>query len=192
MLPGDDRSSCQPTSRWRRRRSRWWAPRSRSSDGWTARSTTLGTSIPPVPCMRSTVRPGAATWGSNLTSVFYCMKAEIPAMLESSTGGSIVNNASIAGVAGIAGMSSFAAAKHGVVGLTRSAALECATHGLRVNALVTGNVDTPLYRRLSGVSLDTELDISALNPSGRAARPEEIAAFMTGAAMAIDGGFAAQ
>jgi len=120
------------------------------------------------------------------------MKAEIPAMLESSTGGSIVNNASIAGVAGIAGMSSFAAAKHGVVGLTRSAALECATHGLRVNALVTGNVDTPLYRRLSGVSLDTELDISALNPSGRAARPEEIAAFMTGAAMAIDGGFAAQ
>lgn len=115
----------------------------------------------------------------NLTSVFYCMKAEIPAMLESSTHGSIVNNASTAGVAGVGGMPSYAAAKHGVVGLTRSAALAHASDGLRVNALVTGNVDTPLYRRLVGVPEHRERDeLPAPNPSGRVASPEEVAAFV--------------
>lgn len=139
----------------------------------------------------------------NLTGVFHCMKAEIPAMLEISTGGSIVNNASTGSVAGIPSMSSYAAAKHRVVGLARSAALEYAAQGLRVNALVTGNVDTPLYRRLSGVPLDGEIEVPAPNPSGRVARPEEIAAFVafllseedafvTGAALAIDGGATAR
>lgn len=144
-----------------------------------------------------------ADLAQNLTSVFYCMKAEIPAMLQSPTSGSIVNNASIAGVTGVGGMASYAAAKHGVVGLTRSAALACASDGLRVNALVTGNVDTPLYRRLSGVATDRDRsELPAPNPAGRVAAPEEIAAFVafllsdeaafiTGSALAIDGGFTA-
>jgi NAD(P)-dependent dehydrogenase (short-subunit alcohol dehydrogenase family) len=136
----------------------------------------------------------------NLTSIFYSMKAEIAAMLEAATTGSIVNNASIAGVTGIAGMPSYVAAKHGVVGLTRSAALAYAREGLRVNALVTGNVDTPLYRRLAGASQDQARDeLPAPNPSGRVASAGEVAAFVafllsdeaafiTGAALPIDGG----
>jgi NAD(P)-dependent dehydrogenase (short-subunit alcohol dehydrogenase family) len=136
----------------------------------------------------------------NLTSVFYCLKSQIPAM---SGGGSIINNASIGGVRGIPGLGPYVAAKHGVVGLTRSAALEGAARGVRVNALVTGNVDTPLYRNLIGAPPEGELAGPAPNPTGRVSSPDEIAsfvayllsdeaAFITGAALAIDGGATAQ
>jgi NAD(P)-dependent dehydrogenase (short-subunit alcohol dehydrogenase family) len=143
----------------------------------------------------------AAVWRAdldqNLTSVFYCLKAQIPAI---GAGGSIVNNASIAGVRGVPGLASYTAAKHGVIGLTRAAALECARRGPRVNAIVTGNVDTPLYRSLLDAPEDRPRDeLDAPNPTGRVAGPEEIAAFVayllsdeaafiTGAALAIDGG----
>jgi len=133
----------------------------------------------------------------NLTSVFLCLKYQIPAILAAG-GGAIVNNASLGGVRGIPGLAPYVAAKHGVVGLTRSAALEFADRGVRVNALVTGNVDTPLYRRLLGASPDEPLP-NAPNPTGRVASGDEIAAyvayllsdeaaFVTGAALAIDGG----
>jgi NAD(P)-dependent dehydrogenase (short-subunit alcohol dehydrogenase family) len=139
----------------------------------------------------------------NLTSVFYSLKFQIPAMLDTAGGGSIISNASVGGVRGIPGMSAYVAAKHGIIGLTRSAALENAGRGIRVNALVTGNVDTPLYRNLLGVPPEGELPGPAPNPTGRVASPEEIAsfvafllsdesAFITGAALAIDGGFTAQ
>jgi NAD(P)-dependent dehydrogenase (short-subunit alcohol dehydrogenase family) len=147
----------------------------------------------------------AADWHAelalNLTSVFYSMKHEIAAMAD---GGSVVNNASTGGVAGIPGLAPYVAAKHGVVGLTKSAALAHAEQGVRVNAIVTGNVDTPLYRRLLGAPGDAErADLDAPNPSGRVAGPEEVAAFVafllsdearfvTGAALAIDGGATAQ
>jgi NAD(P)-dependent dehydrogenase (short-subunit alcohol dehydrogenase family) len=138
----------------------------------------------------------------NLTSVFHSLKFQIPA-IAAAGGGSIVNNASIGGVRGIAGMSGYVAAKHGVVGLTRSAALEGAGRGVRVNALVTGNADTPLYRRLIGAPAEGDLPGPAPNPTGRIAGPEEIAAFVaflfsdeaafiTGAALAIDGGSTAR
>src|SRR5215471_15798707 len=139
----------------------------------------------------------------NLTSVFYGLKYQIPAMIASPGGGSIVNNASIGGVRGIPGMAAYVAAKHGVVGLTRSAALEGARRGVRVNALVTGNVDTPLYRDLLGAPAEGELPGPAPNPTGRVAGAGEIAsfvafllsdesAFITGAALPIDGGATAQ
>jgi NAD(P)-dependent dehydrogenase (short-subunit alcohol dehydrogenase family) len=140
-----------------------------------------------------------ADLAQNLTSVFYCLKFQIPAMIGSAGGGSIVNNASIGGVRGVPGMAPYVAAKHGVVGLTRSAALEGAGRGVRVNALVTGNVDTPLYRDLLGAPPEGELQGSAPNPTGRVSSAGEIASFMTfllsdesafitGAALAIDGG----
>jgi NAD(P)-dependent dehydrogenase (short-subunit alcohol dehydrogenase family) len=138
----------------------------------------------------------------NLTSVFYSLKYEIPA-LEAHGGGSIVNNASNLGVVGAAGMAAYSAAKHGVVGLTRSAALDTAAGGIRINAFVTGGVDTPLLRRNMGDSPDEALRFAAgLHPVGRIGQPEEVAAFaafllsdearfITGAALAIDGGITA-
>ena len=147
-------------------------------------------------------RDWRADLDQNLTSVFYSLKFQIPA-IAAAGGGSIVNNASIGGVRGIAGMSGYVAAKHGVVGLTRSAALEGAARGVRVNALVTGNADTPLYRSLIGAPAEGDLPGPAPNPTGRVAGPDEIAAFVaflfsdevafiTGAALAIDGGSTAQ
>jgi NAD(P)-dependent dehydrogenase (short-subunit alcohol dehydrogenase family) len=148
----------------------------------------------------------AAAWweelDQSLTSAFYCLRHEVPALLASG-GGSVVNNASIAGVVGVGGLAAYTAAKHGVVGLSRAVALECAGQGVRVNALVTGNVDTPLYRRLLGAPLEGEVELMAPNPTGRVAKAEEVAAFVafllsdeaafvTGAALPIDGGSTAQ
>ena len=141
----------------------------------------------------------AAELDLNLNSVFYCLRAQLPALLAAG-GGAVVNNASIAGTTGVGSLTAYVAAKHGVVGLTRAAALAHAADGIRVNALVTGNVDTPLYRELLGVGPDVDrADLDAPNPSGRVAGPEEIAAFVafllsdearfvTGATLPVDGG----
>ncbi|WP_280316514.1 SDR family NAD(P)-dependent oxidoreductase [Nocardia wallacei] len=138
----------------------------------------------------------------NLTGVYYGLRHQVPAILGSG-GGAILNNASNLGVVGMGSVAPYVAAKHGVVGLTRAVALETAQQGVRVNALVSGAVDTPAFRSSMGATPEGAAAVAALHPLGRIARPDEIASlcayllsdestFLTGAAIAIDGGFTAQ
>lgn len=137
-----------------------------------------------------------------LTSVFYGLKYQIPA-IEASGGGAIVNNASNLGVVGMGTVGPYVAAKHGAVGLTKAAALETARRDVRVNAVLPGGVDTPLFGSTTGATAEGREMVKGLHPLGRIARPEEIAAtvchllseeasFITGAALSLDGGFTAQ
>lgn len=133
----------------------------------------------------------------DLSGVFYCMRHQIPAMLESG-GGAVVNCASAAGLIGAPYYSAYSAAKHGVVGLTKSAALEFARSNIRVNAVCPGMIDTPMTR-----GGDKEVIFDALiadSPMGRRGMPEEIAeaalwlcseraGFVTGQAIAVDGAY---
>jgi NAD(P)-dependent dehydrogenase (short-subunit alcohol dehydrogenase family) len=132
----------------------------------------------------------------NLRGTFVCMKHEIAQMLRQG-GGVIVNTASGAGIRGVAGGASYAASKHAVIGLTKSAALDYATANIRVNAVLPGNIATPMMDRFTGGDLQKAID---LEPVGRLGRPEEIAeavlwmsadlgAFVTGAAISVDGGW---
>lgn len=135
----------------------------------------------------------------NLSSVFYCMRAQIPRMLERG-GGAIVNMASILGVVGFAGSAGYVAAKHGILGITKTAALEYSAKGIRVNAVGPGFIETPL---LSTLDAAARAGLVALHPIGRLGRPEEVAelvlwlslpaaAFVSGAYVPIDGGYLAR
>lgn len=136
----------------------------------------------------------------NLNGVFYCMRYEIPQML-SQGGGAIVNMASILGSVGFATASAYVSAKHGVLGLTKTAALEYGQQGIRINSVGPGFIKTPL---LAG-ALDEQMMgyISGLHAVGRMGEPEEVAnlvtflcsaeaSFMTGGYYLVDGGYTAQ
>ena len=134
----------------------------------------------------------------NLTGVFLCMKHEIPLMLEQG-GGAIVNTSSGAGVKGFPGGAHYVAAKHGVVGLTKSAALDYAASNVRINAICPGIIDTAMMQRFTGGTPEGRAEVIAGEPIGRMGSPEEIAAavvwlcadaaaFVVGHAMVVDGG----
>lgn len=134
----------------------------------------------------------------DLRGVFLCMKHEIPLILKQG-GGAIVNTSSGAGVRGFKGGTAYVAAKHGVIGLTRAAALDYAQSNIRINAVCPGIVDTPMMQRFSGGTPEGRQTVIAQEPVGRMGTPEEIAAavvwlcsdeanFVVGHAMVVDGG----
>lgn len=134
----------------------------------------------------------------DLRGVFLCMKYEIPLMLKQG-GGAIVNTSSGAGVVGIKGSPAYTAAKHGVIGLTRAAALDYAAQNLRINAVCPGYIDTPMMARFTGGTAEGRARVISEEPVGRMGQPEEIAAavvwlcseaaaFVIGHAMVVDGG----
>ena len=137
----------------------------------------------------------------NLKGVWLCMKFEIPEMLKQG-GGAIVNTSSIGGLIGSTGVA-YIASKHGVVGLTKTAALEYAKSGIRVNSVCPGMVLSPRWAEALQNDASLAERVAETHPIGRAGRPEEIAeaviwlcseaaSFVTGHAMAIDGGYVAQ
>jgi NAD(P)-dependent dehydrogenase (short-subunit alcohol dehydrogenase family) len=138
----------------------------------------------------------------NLTGVWFCMKYEIAQMLKQG-GGAIVNTASDAGLLGVPQMPAYVASKHGVVGLTKTAALEYAKSGIRVNAVCPGVIKTPMVDRITGQRAGRAERMAAAEPVGRMGKPEEIAeaavwlcsdaaSFVTGLPMPVDGGIMAQ
>ena len=144
--------------------------------------------------------------GINLKGVWLCMKYEIAHMLKSG-GGAIVNNSSNFGLVGSNGMPAYSAAKHGVIGLTKTAALEYAQSSIRVNAVCPGPVQTPLVDKILSAQPDLAdgiiASIKEREPIGRFGQPEEVAtavvwlcspeaSFVVGAILPVDGGFVAQ
>ena len=138
----------------------------------------------------------------NLKGVWLCMKYEIPQMVKNG-GGAIVNTASGAGLVGVAQLSAYNASKHGVVGLTKTAALEFAQKNIRVNCVCPGVINTSMVARMVDSRGMNEQELLAAEPVGRMGRPDEIgegvvwllsdaASFVTGHTMTIDGGFVAQ
>ena len=140
------------------------------------------------------------TLAVNLKGIWLCMRHEIPHMLQK--GGAIVNCASIAGLVGFPGLPAYVASKHAVIGLTKTAALENAKTGIRINAVCPGVIKTAMVDRITGKDKVAEKQFESMEPVGRMGQPEEVAAaviwlcsegasFVTGHALAVDGGWIA-
>lgn len=140
--------------------------------------------------------------GVNLRSVFLCMREQIPLMLKSG-GGAIVNMASVAGLVGFAGSAAYCASKGGVVQITRTAALDYAEQGIRVNAVCPGVIATEMIDRFTHGDAQARTQMAAMHPMNRMGAPREIAdtvvwlcssqaSFVTGQALAVDGGLVAR
>jgi NAD(P)-dependent dehydrogenase (short-subunit alcohol dehydrogenase family) len=157
-----------------------------------------GTTGPTKPVADYSLEEWNAVLALNLTGVFLGLKYEIPQMV-SQGGGAIVNTSSGAGLVGFAGLPGYVASKHGVLGLTKAAALEYVGAGVRVNAVCPGSTRTPMLEGWMGGNPDIERAMEQSAPIGRLARPDEIAeamvwllsdaaSFVVGHAFAVDGG----
>ena len=138
----------------------------------------------------------------NLKGVFLCMKHQIPHMLKNGKG-AIVNCASVAGIIGFEGLPAYVASKHGIIGLTKTAALENAKTGIRVNVVCPGVIKTPMVSRSTADKKEIIEQYENLEPMGRLGNPEEVAeaviwlcsdqaSFITGHSMMVDGGWTAK
>ncbi|HTR29961.1 MAG TPA: SDR family oxidoreductase [Puia sp.] len=157
-----------------------------------------GISAPTQDC---TLENWERTLAVNLTGIWLCMRHELPHMLRQGKG-AIVNCASVAGLVGFAGLPAYVASKHGVVGLTKTAALENAKQGIRINAVCPGVIRTAMIDRITGKDKVVEQQFTNMEPVGRFGEPAEVAeavvwlcsdaaSFVTGHAMAVDGGWIA-
>jgi NAD(P)-dependent dehydrogenase (short-subunit alcohol dehydrogenase family) len=154
-----------------------------------------------VPIVEQTEDEWDQTIDINLKGTWLCLKYEIRQMLQQGRGGVIVNNASISGFIGSYGSATYAASKHGVLGLTKAAALEVARNGIRVNAVCPAAVETPMADRLFGAP-EVRKKVLGFYPIARFGKPIEVAeavlwmcsgaaGFMTGQSLVLDGGFLA-
>lgn len=142
------------------------------------------------------------TLSVNLDGTFYCLKQELQRMVPNETG-AIVNISSVAGFSGFPGMAPYVTSKHGIVGLTKTAALDYAETGVRVNTVCPGVIDTEMIDRATQGDAETRQQYIAMEPVGRMGEPEEVAesvlwlcsekaSFVTGETLAVDGGFLAR
>jgi NAD(P)-dependent dehydrogenase (short-subunit alcohol dehydrogenase family) len=154
-----------------------------------------------VPIVEQTEDEWDRTIDINLKGTWMCLKYELQQMLKQGRGGVIVNNASISGFIGSYGSATYAASKHGVLGLTKAAALEVARNGIRVNAVCPAAVETPMADRLFGAP-EVRKKVLGFYPIARFGKPIEVAeavlwmcsgaaGFMTGQSLVLDGGFLA-
>lgn len=154
-----------------------------------------------APIVRQSEEDWDRTIAINLKGVWLCLKYEIRQMLKQGGGGAIVNMASIIGLIGTAGVAAYSASKHGVIGLTKTAALENAKSGIRINAVCPGFTETPMADRIFRAPAVRRYVVDC-HPIGRFGRPAEIAeavvwmcsdrsSFMTGQSLVLDGGFLA-
>lgn len=159
-----------------------------------------GIGVPTVPMADISEAEFDKVMAVNLKGVWLSMKYELQHFR--SRGGSIVNNASVSGLVALAGQGAYTSAKHGVVGLTKTAAVEYAGAGVRVNAVCPGAIQTPILAHLEAAGID-EAALAGMSPAARVGAPTEVASavlwllsdeasFVTGAALSVDGGWAAQ